>query len=545
MSPSSSPEDLTGPKVLGTQILVVEDDPDLSSLYYRILDRQGMVRCCGSLGQALEAIRSRVPDIILLDLGLPDSQGLQGLERLRTAAPCAAVVITTGAEDESLAFDALRNGAQDYLLKGRLEAAVLSRAVRYALERKQAEKTMREREELFSIITNHMVDLLSIIDADGSRIYTSPSYPRLLGFSEEEMAGQSLGGLVHPEDREKVQEALRTLFGGGLSQGLEYRIRRKDGTYLPLESNAVRIADRTDDHPRAVLVARDISARKAAEVAHARIEVQLRHAQKLESIGQLAAGIAHEINTPTQYIGDNTIFLRDAFKILREVIEAQQALMDRHEAGGCTPADVAAARRQFEESDVDYLMEEIPKAITQTLEGVQRVTRIVGAMKEFSHPGGDTRSRIDLNRAIESTVTVCRNEWKYVANLELDLASDLPLVPCFPGELNQALLNLIINAAHAIEETGRDGKGLIRIRTCAADEMVEIQVEDTGCGIPTAIQGRVFDPFFTTKPVGKGSGQGLSIVHAVIVDKHKGSIRLESEVGKGTTFTLHLPLKEV
>ena len=544
LDPSSHPQGATPPPI---HILVVEDDPTLSEIYQRILARVGRVRGCASLAQALGAIQDTSPEMVILDLGLPDSQGLDGLARIRKLAPAAAVVITTGARDESLAIEALRNGAQDYLLKGSLEASALVRSVRYALERKVTENKLRRSEELFSVISNSVVDLLSIIDARGRRLYTSPSYQTVLGYSAEEMTDLDLGDLVHPEDRAKIQAALTRLFSGGASAGLEYRVRHRDGTYLTFESNAACIRDAQGSEPQAVFVARDVTARKQAEAERERMEVQLRHAQKLESIGQLAAGIAHEINTPTQYIGDNTIFLRDAFRTLGELVTVQQALMDRHGTEGCTAEEVASVRRRFEEADIGYLMEEIPKAIAQTMEGVKRVTRIVGAMKEFSHPGSDTKTPTDLNRAVESTVTVCRNEWKYVADLELDLAPELPFVLCHPSDLNQAVLNLIINAVHAIEEaqTGAEkAKGRIRIGTRQDGDWVEIRISDTGCGIPENIQSRVFDPFFTTKTVGKGTGQGLAIVHSVIVERHKGSVSLESEMGKGTTFILRLPLKE-
>jgi signal transduction histidine kinase len=265
------------------------------------------------------------------------------------------------------------------------------------------------------------------------------------------------------------------------------------------------------------------------------MEVQLRQAQKLESIGQLAAGIAHEINTPTQYIGDNIIFLRGAFEDLWRLLETI-----RPGAGGTElPASV---RRAVEEADLDYLEKEIPNAIGQSLEGVRRVSSIVSAMKDFSHPGASAKTPTDLNRAIESTALVCRSEWKYVGEMQLDLAPDLPLVPCLPDEFNQVVLNLIINAAHAIAEAGRNGKGLIRIQTRPAGEFAQISISDNGAGIPEAIQSRVFDPFFTTKPVGKGTGQGLAIAHSVIVEQHGGSIALESAVGGGTTFHLRLPV---
>lgn len=204
-------------------------------------------------------------------------------------------------------------------------------------------------------------------------------------------------------------------------------------------------------------------------------------------------------------------------------------------------------RRRLEDLDLDYLVDEIPKAIDQTNDGVSRVARIVGAMKDFSHPGAEAKVHVDLNRSIESTLIISRNEWKYLAEVETDFAPELPLVPCHPGELNQVILNLVVNAAHAIQEARErrpdQGLGHIRITTQVAEGEAVIQVSDDGCGIPEAVRERIFEPFFTTKPIGKGTGQGLAIAHAVVVDKHKGRLRFETELGRGTTFTLTLPLQ--
>jgi signal transduction histidine kinase len=273
------------------------------------------------------------------------------------------------------------------------------------------------------------------------------------------------------------------------------------------------------------------------------LEIQLRQAQKLESIGQLAAGIAHEINTPTQYIGDNLIFLRGAFRELAGLLEPLQRLLAECQSGACPPGLVDAARQALDQADLDYLREEIPRAFDASQDGIRRVAGIVSAMKDFSHPGTGVRTPTDLNRAIESTTLVCRSEWKYVADLELDLDAKLPPVPCLPDGFNQVILNLVINAAHAIADTARTGKALIRISTQSAGDCAEIRIEDTGAGIPEAIRARIFDPFFTTKGVGKGTGQGLAIARAVIVDQHGGTISLKSKVGEGTTFTIRLPFR--
>lgn len=276
------------------------------------------------------------------------------------------------------------------------------------------------------------------------------------------------------------------------------------------------------------------------------LEAELAQAHKLESIGQLAAGIAHEINTPTQFVADNLAFLDDAFHDVLDLVSMGQALAEACRAAGAAPDTVEALDRAVQDADWEYLRDEIPRAITQSKEGVQRVAGIVQAMKEFSHPGVEAKVRIDLNHAIETTVTVARHEWRYAADVELDLDPALPPVPCYPGEVNQVILNLVVNAAHAIAaaNAGSQQKGRIRVATRRDGGFVELQVADTGTGIPAAIRHRVFDPFFTTKEVGRGTGQGLAIAHSVIVDKHGGSIHFDTREGVGTTFFVRLPLDE-
>jgi signal transduction histidine kinase len=280
-------------------------------------------------------------------------------------------------------------------------------------------------------------------------------------------------------------------------------------------------------------------ARKVAR--HRALEMQQRHVQKLESIGQLAAGIAHEINTPIQFVGDNIRFLQQEFTAINELLRISTQLSDHKEA---TIAQLDEAAKNL---DAAYLVDEIPKALEQSLDGVQRITKIVSAMKEFSHPGHSEKQAIDINKTIESTVVVSTNEWKYVAEIDLILDSSIPLVPCIAGEFNQVILNLIVNAAHAIgdvKERAGGERGRITIRTKKLENKLEIRIQDTGAGIPQEIAHKVFDPFFTTKEVGKGTGQGLAIARSIIVNKHGGSIDFESKLGTGTTFILTLPLHD-
>jgi len=280
-------------------------------------------------------------------------------------------------------------------------------------------------------------------------------------------------------------------------------------------------------------------------------QARLLQAQKLESIGQLAAGIAHEINTPTQYVTDNVEFLLRSFERIGDLFGIVRRVLDEARAGGVPAELVDEATAAFTRARVDYIAKEAPKAIEQSLDGLHRISNIVGAMKEFSHPSGGEKAPVDLNDAVASTITVATHEWKYVADVEATLDPDLPLVRCLRDEINQVVLNLIVNAAHAIDAVvlgGSKGRGKIRVQTRHVDGWAEIRVSDTGCGIPERVRNRVFDPFFTTKPVGKGTGQGLAIAYAVVVEKHRGDITFESRTEadgdgpRGTEFIVRLPV---
>lgn len=275
-------------------------------------------------------------------------------------------------------------------------------------------------------------------------------------------------------------------------------------------------------------------------------QAALLQAQKMESIGQLAAGIAHEINTPAQYVRDNLAFVCKAKQILDHVFDMTFGIVDAARAQGVAPELIAALDAQVSSSKFQYLRKQTPEALQQSLEGLDRIAKIVGAMKAFSHPSGGEKEPVDLRELIATTATVARNEWKYVAALDTDFADDVPQVPCLRDEIGQVVLNLVVNAAHAIGDTlvpGVREQGHIRVSLRrAGDTHVDIRVSDDGPGIPEAIQTKVFDPFFTTKAVGKGTGQGLAIVYSTVVEKHQGRIFFEPTPGGGTTFVVRLPL---
>ena len=295
--------------------------------------------------------------------------------------------------------------------------------------------------------------------------------------------------------------------------------------------------------------------RERQELEHAladlgKAQVALLQAQKMESIGQLAAGIAHEINTPAQYVRDNLAFVCKAKQILDHVFDMTFAIVDAARAQGVAPELVAALDAQVTSSKFQYLRKQTPEALQQSLEGLDRITKIVSAMKTFSHPSAGEKEPVDLRELVATTITVARNEWKYVAEIETDFAADVPMVPCLRDEIGQVLLNLVVNAAHAIGDTlvpGEREQGRIRIiLRRAGDSHVDLCVSDDGPGIPEAIRNKVFDPFFTTKPVGKGTGQGLAIAYSAVVEKHQGLIFFEPPADqRGTTFVVRLPLNAV
>jgi len=433
------------------------------------------------------------------------------------------------------------------MLGGRAADAGLGAVIRHRdiTERMTMEQRLRRSESLFHLTTENARDLITILGTTGKVRYRSPSYRKTLGYSEKELNLIPVFELVHPDDRALFQDSLRHAARQGLTGLFEVRLRHGDGSYGLFESQASAVDNGGGDEELILLFSRDITERKAVEAERARMEIQLRHAQKMEAVGQLAAGIAHEINTPTQFVGDNLRFLQGAFQSVLGVARAGVEL-GGSAAGVPELASAAAGLAQrAREEELDYLAEEAPSAIQQSLDGLARVSTIVQAMKVFTHPSAEGLMAVDINQAIANTLIVCRNEWKYVCEVEQDFDEDLADVVCSPGEFNQVILNIIVNAAHAIaerQEAEPEHPGRIRIETLDAGDCAEIRVTDNGRGIPEHQLQQIWLPFFTTKPVGKGTGQGLSIVHSII-SRHHGSVAATSEVGAGSCFTIRLPFE--
>jgi two-component system NtrC family sensor kinase len=402
-------------------------------------------------------------------------------------------------------------------------------------------------QEMFKEIFENSPEGIFQIAPDGSFLVANPTLAGIHGYASPNEMLEHLTDVRSQRyfDPQRFGELQRRLEREKVVREFESEIKCKDGSRKWISESVCKVAaaDGSTLYYQGFVL--DISAQKEAQRQRNVMEVQLRQAQKLEAIGQLAAGIAHEINTPTQYVGDNTRFLQDSFQSLQPILQSHQELLQGARNNSLTPELLARAEQTLAAGDLPYLFAQIPAAIGETLEGVARISKIVRAMKEFSHPGGQEKSPADLNRAIESTVTVAHNEWKYVAEMKLDLDPELPPVPCFLGEFNQIILNLVVNAAHAIGDVTKrnpGAKGLITICTCWEAGHIEVRVGDTGSGIAEANRPHIFEPFFTTKEVGKGTGQGLSIVYGSVVKKHGGSVRFETELGKGTTFIIQLPL---
>lgn len=267
------------------------------------------------------------------------------------------------------------------------------------------------------------------------------------------------------------------------------------------------------------------------------------HNARLETLGTMASGIAHEINTPIQFIGDNLQFISDSFTAIDTLLKHYATLHEAALAADVLGSETQVVADAIEAAELDFLREELPGAIGQSLSGIQQVARIASAMKTFAHRGATEKEMADVNQAIELTAAICRNEWKYDADLELSLDTALPKITCHIGELSQVWLNLIVNAAHAVKAKPDLPRGLITINTSSRNGMVEVTVADNGTGIPNDVRERVFEPFFSTKEAGKGSGQGLAICHNIVTEQHGGEIELWSHVGEGTRFTVRLPIE--
>ena len=466
------------------RILLVEDDEDDFVLTRTMLREVGLIRFEvdweENYSDGLDRARAGRHDLYLIDYRLGKRTGLDLVREAWGSDPPSPVILLTGQADYAVDLEAAELGVAGYLVKGRIDPPDLERTIRYAIRHHDALLALRRSEERWRTLLAHTSAIVILIDPYGAIIYTSPSVQRWLGYAAEELQGQPLGLIGHPEDARALAAAFSRC-APAAPVSLNHRVEASDGSWRSLESTLVCLRE-ASSVGGVLIAARDVT---------------------------LIGTYRDTLYTPAPIS-----------------VEEQQRSM----------------REAEERVDVEYLCERIPAAFTRTMDGVARVRSIVQAMKRFSHTSGVEAAPADINEALETTLLVCRGEYKYVANVVLELDA-LPEVTCNIRELNQVFLNMIINAAQAIEEKVGDSgeKGEIRISTRRERDEVLIEIADDGPGIPAALLDRIYEPFFTTKEIGKGTGQGLALARAT-VERHAGSLECDSEPGWGTRFTIRLPV---
>jgi signal transduction histidine kinase/HPt (histidine-containing phosphotransfer) domain-containing protein len=525
----------------GMLILLADDDAVTRKRMTRLLIEAGYeVDAVADGITALDKMTQRYYPILVTDWEMPGMDGIDLCKAVRNLQLDGYVytLLLTGRDAKDNVIAGLEAGADDYLVKPVHEPELIARlnAGRRILALEHSLRASGDRNRLLIENTSAVPWEL---DRDSCRIiYLAPQMQAVFAVAADRVpASASFPDLLHPDDRDAfrqfIKRAARTDAGG--KDYIDSRIvtagnaTRYVRSFVAAQPNRVSMQCVCG-------ISVDVTQQK-------NLELERVQAQKLESVGRLAAGVAHEINTPVQFVSDNVDFVRTSMTEVAVVIQAYRDLKLAVQSAG----DIATAAQFAEDAekaaDLNYIMDNVPSALVSSLEGLGRIATIVRSMKEFAHPDQAQQSLADLNQAIRSTLVIANNEYKYVAELDAQFA-DLPPVPCYLGEINQVVLNLLVNASHAIADVVKDSgrRGKITVRTRLDGNEVEISIGDTGTGIPEAARDKIFDPFFTTKVVGKGTGQGLAIAHSVIVNKHGGTLRFETECGKGTTFFIRLPI---
>jgi two-component system, NtrC family, sensor kinase len=555
-------------------ILLADDNDALRKSMANFLMSSGYFVTEARTGkEALGYFRELGPDLVITDLRMPEMDGLEFIKIVAEESEFTPFIIISGEGNMQDAIEGLRLGAWDYLNKPVYPLDLLKHSVDRALERvrllkesryyqkyleqkvkqrttdllaqnRKLNKEIKERQIQEKLVleaqnewertVNALPDMIAIVDLEHRVIRLNQSLQERLARPLSEIIGRDClmckgeFPILHKE-----------IMKDGKPRRVDMYDRDNDTHYvldiIPYYSTDGKLIG-------SVHVFRDITELKMNLKEKEILQAQLLQAHKLESVGQLASGIAHEINTPTQFISSNVGFISDAFTDVKHIIDTLVGAADENRLSSALLQDV------LDKADWPYLETEIPKAIGQSQEGLTRVTSIVRAMKEFSHPGSRSAEPTNINHIIETTLTVAKNEWKYSSEIVLDLARDLPAVNCIRDSIGQVMLNLLVNAAHSITEklgkTPESGKGRITIKTEMDGPSLVIHISDTGCGISESNRAKIFDPFFTTKEVGRGTGQGLAIAYDVVTRKHGGSLTFTTIPGEGTTFTIRLPIKK-
>ena len=488
------------------------------------------------------------PDLVITDFVYKNFDGIDAITQSKKTFPDTLFIILTETISEFDAIECIKAGVSNIINKDQVSSIlmIVQEAQKYQqarLEKRQVEEQLAREREILSISLASIGEAIVTISSSGEIVLFNNAAQLITEFSALEAVGKPANQVLRILD-EKANQILEGPIEHLLEIDNSFDINTaqhrpvlltKSGKKILISGKITPI--RVDEHTHAgyVLVFDDVTEKE-------RLAAQSMLSSKMESIGQLAAGIAHEINTPIQYLGDNLHYVQHAIETYIETDQKQTQFLKSIASVNHEAQEVLDFRNN---QRIDHLNKEIPAAILESYEGLDRVRKIVMAIREFSHPSQKSKAYSDINKCVQTTITISRNEWKYCADLETELDPNLPMVMCRIDELNQVLLNIIVNATHAIQEKQKESgkeKGKITLKTSYDEDKVLIAIADTGCGISDKIVNRIFDPFFTTKEVGKGTGQGLSLAYNIIVNHHHGAILVTTEENIGTTFTIELPI---
>lgn len=543
------------------RLLIVEDDSVNCMILEGMLQKSALsiagIEKSETLDSAMELLGKIPIDAVLLDLNLPDSTGLETLKIILKKHPQKPIIVITGEHDEQVGLEAISMGAQEYLLKGKFNVDSLVKSIRYGMGRKDSEERARQNERIFQTLISHLPQKILLKDIHSRFVYCNEKYAESTNLPIEELIGKTDMDLYPPDKAalythsdQIVLESDKTTehFFRHLESDTEYITRvlktvvknergQAEGILCVFEDFTDRI--RIEEGLKNAVEELEASNQQLREM-----QSQLVQNEKLASIGQLAAGIAHEINNPMGFVNSNFSTLKKYIACLTAMYEVYEQFLGGLESG--LPHDLEKelqkVREARDEMQIDYICEDIPELFKDSEEGMKRIIKIVKNLRDFSRIDQiEDFSHANLADCLQSTLVVSRNELKYATDI-ITHFDDIPDVYCNSGLLNQVFLNILVNAAQAIDQQGRPEKGTIEIKTYSDEDSVICQISDDGPGIPADIVSRIFDPFFTTKPAGKGTGLGLNVSYDIVVNKHKGQLLVDSQVGQGTTFTIKIPI---
>jgi len=537
------------------KVLVVDDDAGVHMLLTDVLSKHGYrIETARAAEQALEKYRGDTFDAVVSDVKMPGMDGTELLREIRAIDRDTAVILVTGYADLASARAAVKNGAFDYILKP-FNLQELVREVDDAVAETRRHRDEREERERLEVLVEERAQDIefqsSALRLEQERfhgILKSANFGLLVLNGDDDsviLINEQARRYLRPRDEQRPEffdEPLQALFPAGIGERIAALVgavkdnrqvchlpsfTTDDGFILEMHSYPVMSGEALR---ATVVVVNDITERT-------KLEEQLLMSSKLAGIGQLAAGIAHEINNPIGFVASNTRTLGRYVHNLAELLGEYHKLKDVAGAGEACDAFVEKIEALERKLDVGYMLNDLESLVAENREGLDRVVTILRDLKNFSHVDNEAPQQLNLNTIIEDALNLARNELKYKATVETDLG-ELPPLAGHPGQLSQVFINVLVNAANAIAE-----KGTIAITTRATDETIVVTVRDTGSGIRPEVLPRIFDPFYTTKQRGRGTGLGLSIA-LEIVQNHGGSISVESEEGRGTTFTLEFPVQK-